>query len=40
MVDVPETEVEKFKDRLKAIVGKAEESNSEKVEVEDGKDKD
>lgn len=26
MVDVPESEVEKFKDRLKEIVGKAEES--------------
>ena len=36
MVDVPEYEVEKFKDRLKTIVGKAEES----LEVEDGKDKD
>lgn len=30
MVDVPESEVEKFKDRLKAIVGKAEESMNER----------
>ena len=36
MVDVPEYEVEKFKDRLKTIVGKAKKS----LEVEDGKDKD
>ncbi len=40
MIDVPEAEVEKFKDRLKTIVGKAEESITERVEAEDEKDKD
>lgn len=40
MINVPEAEVEKFKDKLKAIVGKAEESFTERVEAEDGKDED
>lgn len=40
MIDVPEAEVEKFKDRLKTIVGKVEESITERVEAEDGKNKD